>query len=110
MITLPDTKETVELTFEVPKLSHLIREGAKLRPQCQYMWFWEGGSCALGAAWEASGGGDLSDLDSAQEMGAALGNRAIVPPLDIMERITLFNDYKGWTREQIADWLEEQGY
>jgi hypothetical protein len=46
-----------KLPEEITKLSEAIRIGATKRPQCTGDYFDNGGSCALGAAWEAMGTG-----------------------------------------------------
>lgn len=106
------------------KLSGAIRIGAKLRPQAKQYLFENGKSCALGAAYEVvygyPGDGVLSFPSSHSGMDPKdcaewLGNRLsrAFPEIrrlpggvqDVWEK----NDH-GWTREQIADWLESQGY
>lgn len=94
-------------------LSDLIREGASIRPQIRGGFIQEAGSCALGAAGEAAGAFtklddhpylpqtywyvmDLEWLDS---------NIPFATQQDIMD----MNDGGLWTREEIADWLVEQG-
>lgn len=100
------------------KLSEAIREGAKLKPvQCYDLYFGNDGisSCALGAAMEVllqvhnrdqywsiceeNGDYDVNCL-IAEETGT---------PIKMMRTITYRNDH-GETREQIADWLETEGY
>lgn len=106
---------------EKRKLSELIREGAKLRPQI-YGDFFEGtypsvgdemvmGSCALGAAWEAATGqmhGISGDMDSFHASIEPYCTR--IPPLTVLMWAVHRNDKKYHTREQIADWLEGRGY
>lgn len=104
-----------------PKLSELIREGAKLRPQI-YGDFFDGtypsvgdemvmGSCAFGAAWEAATGrmngitGDMGDFRAAIEPYCKR-----TPPMPILMAGVNRNDQQHHTREQIADWLESRGY
>jgi len=85
------------------KLSEAIRIGARMRPQCRGTFFREGGSCALGAAVEAKEGHPTLNFDQNWEsyFGA---------PMKIMEEVTWMNDRSNFSREQIADWLEAQGY
>lgn len=106
--------------MSVIKLSEAIREGAKLRPQGRNAWFAEakGGqiySCALGAAYEA-----LFGLPPKNENGLRLvGDKleSIYPELEdstsagiwLCNEISRRNDCMRQTREQIADWLQEQG-
>jgi len=86
------------------KLSDAIRIGAKLRPQCSHFYHANGASCALGAAWEALTGMTYAEVGISR----TLTQRFQLPfnkTIEIMNR----ND-AGQTREQIADWLEAQGY
>ncbi len=95
--------ERIEKTTAHPKLSHAMRAGAKLRPQC-FEWFYaDGKSCALGAAME--GAGILFECGGISR----LVERFHVPDT-ILTGITFRNDVLRITREEIADWLESQGY
>lgn len=102
-----DMKEVAK--FETPvklKLSEAIRIGAQIRPQCKGRAFRDGGSCAMGAAYEAMTGNVWPEDD--------FGNFPLImhdfgAPTSIVMRVTNMND-NGMTREQIADWLESQGY
>jgi hypothetical protein len=104
------------------KLSTAIREGAKLRPQAFGVFFdfkspdyiEPCASCAMGAAFEATTNYICSDLRLSHL-------EAFYPELKIEKvwdksignlwgHITLLNDERRWTREQIADWLEQEGY
>jgi len=104
-------KEAMEVT-EAPvrtlKLSEAMRIGARLRPKCRLKMFHEGASCALGAAWEGMG------FDPNEDPGTHSSFRDIGERLGISEglarTITGKNDSECMTREQIADWLEAQGY
>lgn len=98
----------------ITKLSQAIRVGAMLRHQCTGDIFKGGGSCALGAAYEAIFGHPGRDVtlpdDQASHLerlwGVIPSPKGLSPVMDIgMNR----ND-SGWTRERIADWLESQGY
>lgn len=103
-------KEAVEITeapAKVLKLSEAMRIGAKIRPQTKHFWHKDGKSCALGAAYEAmagrpsSSGTDFRDHKKMNEW---------FPCMPSMQtKIHERNDDLGWTREQIADWLESQG-
>ena len=89
------------------KLSKAIREGAKLRPQGFWRFFPENGvvkSCSLGAAFEATFG--HRDYSSWRDL------LPYYPELEgkLVDRIVHMNDVQLMTREQIADWVEEQGY
>ncbi len=113
----------------MPKLSELIREGAKKRPQGFNSFFTKPyrakkvHSCALGAALEAASGGlfgyerfngDWKILQ--KKTGVDFGITAFCPVKNCglkvyLERtITHLNDSHKWTREAIADWLEKEGY
>lgn len=114
------------------KLSEAIRLGAMLRPQGRGAFFiiarsndGESSSCALGAAFEAKLG-----LDTAMETVELWEAYSRISPKDffkifpIMEEsvahpvhkdstaqtvfttVVSLNDCWGWTREQIADWVE----
>lgn len=103
------------------KLSEAIREGAKLRPQAFGAYFDEKNcSCALGAASEGSGFQYERTRGSVTARFAKLEKhlRQHFPMLwqpqnesmatDLWYAISERND-EGITREEIADWLEEQG-
>lgn len=92
------------------RLSSAMRMGATLRPQCTGDMFLNGRSCALGAAIEAvTGRTDYysGDVPNISDFWPFLG-RAGGLPSDLMNEITDRND-SGYTREQIADWLESRG-
>lgn len=80
------------------KLSEAIRIGARLRPQimdgCYRTRF---GTCAIGAAFEATGINEWYALA-----------RFVGVPYDLHYKITSRND-SGESRESIATWLESQG-
>lgn len=90
------------------KLSDAIRIGARIRPQAFHAFCTEGGStCAIGAAahgmqpW-------LTDRIKIEQAAVILANGRTIAQ-EIYIAITRRND-RGQTREQIADWLEAQGY
>ena len=112
---------------EHKKLSELIREGAKLRPQCTGDFFQPIGgiglgSCAFGAAYEALGGKASAvntvdcidyiqkelDIDLTNEYSYSHPETEEYHSLD--EIIPNLNDDWDWSREQIADWLEGLGF
>ena len=99
-------KEAVELTpAKVLKLSEAIRIGAKIRPQGVGPNCWaRGQSCALMAAYEGFFGVPAQRLGERLYMWAS-----DIVGLAIQKEIWMRND-QGQTREQIADWLEGQGY
>lgn len=95
--------------------SEAIREGAKLRPQGFGELHANGKSCAIGAGREAIYGTTESEQEQYDEI------RTLFPYLQTLSpcpacplRMTLFiaayhlNDFHEWTREAIADWLEER--
>lgn len=116
---------------KIRRLAEAIREGAKIRPQItEVLWgkTEQGafGSCALGAAWEATHPdfdvdkwnsvifygkmGDGTGLSDVNEFFGHLDKIFVRDPVDgsiieIDSIITDLNDRQGWTREQIADWL-----
>jgi hypothetical protein len=115
---------------EKTKLSELIREGAKLRPQGFGDYFTsnddlENCSCALGAALEILTGTYGYDAHNHPSLAGKLGEFLAVnagidatvshPYLDwqqtsIFKAVVILNDELKWTRERIADWLEAQGF
>lgn len=89
------------------KLSEAIREGAKLRPQ--YFgadYFGNGGSCALGAAYEAVTGHGHYYADDAPTIEDLFPSLTVELEMEIWDK----NDQECLSREQIADWLEARGY
>jgi hypothetical protein len=105
------------------KLSELIREGAKLRPQAQHSFFdWVGGefcSCAFGAAYEAATGKNRTSVNMVkalnQETGLQIMRDTVIDPGDNAPRaiftvVTRMNDEYGKSREEIADYLESKGF
>lgn len=119
-----------KLSDAMKKLSRAIREGAKLRPQCtgDYTLTREidgqivDCTCALGAAFEAITGrlplrDFLDDNDRVlrtirRSTGLSWTIQVNLPAGDLqthpLAATSILND-SGWTREQIADWLESQG-
>jgi hypothetical protein len=95
-------------------LSDAIRLGSMIRPQAFEWLFSDGGSCALGAALEATGTeyrancfmeDAMNSMPAEWQMGAtvcpacpACSSRILI--------ITHLNDSHKWTREAIAAWLE----
>ena len=88
------------------KLSAAIRIGARLRPQCRRRFYAHGGSCAIGAAYEALGiTRYATDVDAWNRLLYLTGlHDGEIPHWEITSR----ND-RGESRESIADWLEAQG-
>lgn len=94
------------------KLSAAIREGAKLRKQVRGAPFEHGGSCAIGAAAEALGM-QYSSFPAVWTIDAVAFIRQRLQqhiPHEVFERVYTMNDGEEQTREQVADWLESQGY
>ena len=102
-------KEAVEITpAKVLKLSEAIRIGAKLRSQCTGRMFARGGSCALGAAYEAVFGYPGENV--AEGAIKKIREHFSIPYFDLVTEVGIERNDAGWSREQIADWLEGQGY
>lgn len=103
------------------KLSEAIRAGAKLKPQGHGGLLVDGKTCALGAACEVAGitiGGGNRDSAAYDEMerrwpflNDLVKKEAAISPILVNERIItavyLLNDCECFTREQIADWVEQ---
>ena len=113
-------------------LSEAIKQGAQLRPQAFGALFRKAdagsdetlmGSCALGAAFEATGeipsieeGNHYEIYDELEEHFAILRTRATCPECDhpamrnntLGAVITHLNDSHFYTREQIAAWVAQQ--
>ena len=103
------------------KLSEAIRLGAMLRPQGYGYLFAYGKTCALGAAAEAIGiYRECAEAICIHDPVAADRSlRAVWPMLESVvfdERlgrmplrgaIMIRNDSREWTRERIADWVEQ---
>lgn len=105
-------KEALEVTeapVKITKLSDAIRIGSALRPQCTGAMFKGGGSCALGAAYEALFGypGDEPESDVGRLY--RIKERVLVP-FDAFSGIGTYRNDNGWTREAVADWLEALGF
>lgn len=120
------------------KLSTYIREGAKKRPQAFDDYIrsfktndgYECRTCALGAAYEGITGkmpkpdGEdrglvkatiynttgVKDCKISYPESFAPGWKAPNWKADILDVVTTLNDTCHWTRERIADYLEELGY
>jgi hypothetical protein len=93
------------------KLSAAMRIGAKLRPQGFVDLFGDGKSCALGAAYEGATGKTCEPWGYGKvcEQFPALGTPDGFLS-DLGTAVYRMNDQHEMTREQIADWLESQGY
>lgn len=113
------------------KLSDLMRQGSQLRPQAfrDYVQRGDEGevcTCAIGAAYEAITGklppSQNEDYDACpmvnreieRETGIALGFYSTKNPVThnwetLTGLISGLNDAHKWTREEIADWLEQEG-
>ena|SRR5687768_3613349 len=98
-------------------LSELIRIGSKVSGQC-HRWIRDrnGNTCALGAALTAKYGAlPRQGYDTAVAMtDLQISDKVVTHPIigekcNLGITVTMLNDYEGWTREQIADWLEGEG-
>lgn len=94
------------------RLSEAIKLGAMLRPQCFGKMFFDDGSCANGAALEACGEVDGTNM---YRLFPIVATRAPRCPAcseydprcrDICHLIAHLNDEHEWTRERIADFVE----
>ena len=101
------------------KLSEAIRLGAMIRPQGFHGLFGEGKSCAMGAALEAVGFPyeDIPSNQLCEGMKLFSGHshtrwcpvcrespQTTAPLYRVVEHL---NDTHRWSREQIADWVEQ---
>lgn len=86
------------------KLSEAIRIGAKKRQQTVGLFFYEGKSCALGAAMEGSGSKYREGWNPWDLVETRFGIN-----YSFSAKISAMND-RGESRESIADWLESQGH
>ena len=105
--------EKLEAPAKVLKLSEAIRIGAKLRPQSFGSFFDGEATCAIGAAFEARSGYPSRDPNKIVVVvpeALSLYRGIHVGLSDIGLKIVQRNDYLDATREEIADWLEAQGY
>ena len=102
--------EVKEAPAKVLKLSEAMRIGATLRPKGRIDLFYDGKSCALGAAFEGATGRtcNCNNYDAVRDVFPVLKKN--YGRGNLMKEIYDRNDNLGYTREQIADWLESQGY
>ena len=93
----------------VVKLSDAIRIGAQLRPESQrgdYVFFSRCGSCALGAGYQAlTGTCPMEDHTLFEKLTDLTG-----VPNSVLNRASDLFEEAGYSREEVADWLEHQGY
>lgn len=115
---------------KIKTLSAAMRYGSKLKPQAFGSLFKHDGitgvlhSCALGAAYDAiesAKGNDVRMTCSAHAADALKAHfgKALEKPLTVPDSsqqiceainiIPYLNDAMHWSRERIADWLEENG-
>lgn len=101
------------------KLSEAIRLGATISKQiCGQLMDSEGNTCAIGSALVACGAKEMM-ARRAYVLFPLLAQRVPIPNVitgryadvrnlnaDVYSIITHLNDVFGWTREQIADWVE----
>lgn len=112
------------------KLSEAMRKGAKAHPQISGEYSLLDpetgehavGTCAIGAAYYAVFNEIANPYNSVERkleartgapLHSVVGAPAGIPvpaSTDLADTIILLNDQYGWTREQIADWLEGIGY
>lgn len=87
------------------KLSDAIRIGAKLRPQCFGVYATRYGTCAIGAALEATGRAPDQHCIAIEDVAGFFGITQ-----NLIVQVVGKNDVDHMTREEIADWLESIGY
>jgi hypothetical protein len=110
-----------QIVQKKPTIAELMREGTTFRPQAKLAIFNSyGEACALGSALEALRGKGTLSLETTtdeavDELSEATGQdlrNHTNDPIDgeknytIYEIITGLNDSNGWSREQIANWLD----
>jgi hypothetical protein len=112
------SEDTTTTAAPAMKLSEAIRAGAVKCPQTTGTYYRDGATCALGAAYEGAFGqmpatGYLSVYERLVALFPALrtpyDGDGDSESWDLRDAIMHRNDSLGWTREQIADWLESQG-
>lgn len=101
------------------RLSEAIRKGATIRPQT-FNDYWNSlddgymvGTCALGAALEAVGIPLQAMCEDAVRLHFPETRRSwesVPGVITLSDEIEYRNDTLHQTREEIADWLQEQGY
>ena len=96
------------------KLSHAIREGAKLKPQSPWERNHVGSSCALGAAADVVGctiedGGDDKLLKYFPQLAEQVQDFEEIPAGTLRKLVCSLNN-AGRSRERIADIVEGLGY
>lgn len=97
--------------------SDAIRAGAKLRPQGYGYFLQEGRSCAFGAGREAACDPDAHYsevyrmypyLDVMKDQSCPVCQPFTVASHSLASIMFHLNDDHRWTREQIADWLQQE--
>lgn len=91
---------------KITKLSQAIRLGSTFRPQAFGGLYVAGGSCALGAAAEAL---HIKCGSLSSKAAKAIIKRFPKVPFTTLQLVIQLNDRMRLSREQIADWLENQG-
>jgi len=99
------------------KLSEAIRAGAALAPQVKGVFSLDGGTCALGAAYQAIHGEPpllkMTVPDLTRYLGVDMFQRVDCPvshySKHLFDAVIDLNDDFNWSRERIADWLETLG-
>ena len=92
------------------ELADAIRRGAKMRPRQASNLLFDGfGTCAIGGAAEARGWvPTIVDIDLKQWVAKfvpELTGGSVLDKESLFYKISFRND-SGWSREQIADWLD----
>lgn len=95
------------------KLSEAIRKGATYAPQAFDTYVeTNGATCALGAAYQGVKGNTATNTDVVGEIWEVFPQLATEIDVrgDLFAVITFMNDKEHKSREEIADWLAQQGY
>ena len=92
------------------KLSEAIRRGCKLSRPNDGTCFYHGGTCAIGAAYEALFGNDFEESHKYGGISDRVRDYYEISEHDWLSLGINLRFLSGETREQIADWLESRGY
>lgn len=94
-------------------LAEAMRKGAALRPQCFGSYFWQGASCAIGAAYEGATGRANEEVNRnhvLQLFPDIAGKGCVCPSCGeshtAYTMMVHLNDTHKWTREAIASWMD----
>lgn len=100
--------EVTEAPAKITKMSQAIREGCKHHPKAIGSSFDGVGTCAIGAAYVGVFGRTETNYATCW---LKLDKAGVWPDGDFLPGLIHGkNDWQGWSRERIADWLEAQGH